>query len=156
MKYNESLKWKTRSRSKSISDCCACLSILIIRSGFPHYTFQMFQILVIASIVLGVFGLIDRPQSTDRPFYYPTVIHETYGHGKKTHHLTPSNVDDLDSNVKLGMQFMLEKLSLAEPDLIVSRSFQDHRGIVHVYASHVKRGLEVCQRAHQVSIILKD
>ncbi len=85
-------------------------------------------------------------------FYYPQTRRETFGKGLRYKHLSGGSTDTLEDQIKIGRDFLLMKLDLDPSDLEISRHFQDHLGIVHVYASHIVDGLPVSNHRAQVHL----
>lgn len=85
-------------------------------------------------------------------FYYPQTRQETYGKGLRTKHLTGGSTTTLKGQIEIGKEFLLRKLGLDASSLEISHSFQDHRGIVHVYASRLIDGIPVSNHRAQVHL----
>ncbi len=58
--------------------------------------------------------------------------------------LRPQAQLDIDTLLRIGMEFLYDKLELQDEELAIQSFFQDQFGITHIYTHRMFAGTEVC------------
>ncbi|KAL5039195.1 hypothetical protein BDV3_002581 [Batrachochytrium dendrobatidis] len=84
------------------------------------------------------------------PFHFPKSTYECFSESNTAILISPTT----EESIKIGIDYLLEKLELDNNEFQVYNNFTDHGGVVHIYGAHHVNGARISN--HHASVHVKN